>query len=67
MDQRPQPLRLGLRTRCLNLFVRQRLPAALPDAARGKDLYQVCAVRFQSSYRFADLLWRELRIFNRLQ
>src|SRR6185312_572412 len=41
--------------------------AALPDTARGKDLYQVCAILFELSHHRADLLRGELWVFNRLQ
>ena len=67
VDQRPQPLCFGLRTRGLKLLVAQRSRAALPDAARGKDLYQVGAVGLELAHSFANLLRRELWVFNRLQ
>ena len=55
MDQRPQALCFSFSAGCLNLFIGKRLPAALADAARGKDLYQVGAIRLEFFYSFADL------------
>ncbi len=67
MDQRPQPLRLGLSAGGLKLFVAQCSRAALADAARRKDLYQVGAVSFELAHSFANLFRGKLRVFNRFQ
>ena len=46
MYQRTQPLFFRFITRCVQLFLRQRHPSALPNALRGKNLDYIRARRF---------------------
>src|SRR5204863_485594 len=58
MDQSAQPLGFGFRTCGLELFVGQRLAAALADAARGEYLHQISAISLELADGFADLFRR---------